>query len=99
MLDEPIPFIACVPLVLDHDSAGVISSYPGSAFPSGYVETILRSRDPYKSGLDAAIRLSTDLLGVAGVRGINLASAYTEGSELETVRALGAIGQHLGAGR
>lgn len=97
-LDAPIPFIACVPLILDRASAELISGFPGLVLPPGYVEGILDSRDPHRAGTDAALRLCSELLGIPGIRGIDISTVPVPGRELQTARAVAAVGQELGAG-
>jgi 5,10-methylenetetrahydrofolate reductase len=64
-------FVACVPVVLDAESAGMLAAFPGLVLPDGYLDGILAAADPRRAGEDAAVRLADELLA-AGVDGIDL---------------------------
>lgn len=70
-----VPFVACVPVVLDLASAKVLRSFTGLVLPPGYVDGILSAADPFKAGVAAAVDLAVSLLEVPGVRGVNLSGA------------------------
>lgn len=77
-----IPFVACVPIVLDEGTADVLRSFTGLALPPGYVDGVLSARDTVHAGIDAAVRLSEALLEIPGVRGVNLSGGGGPGSRL-----------------
>ncbi len=86
-----VPFVACVPIVLDEATAGVLRSFTGLALPPGYVEGILGARDPLRAGVAAAVALSQALLEVPGVRGVNLSGGGGPGSALPPPVVAGAL--------
>jgi 5,10-methylenetetrahydrofolate reductase len=94
----PIPYIACVPVVLDRHSAELISGFTGFVLPPGFLEGILDAPDPSTAGIAAAVDLSAQLLAVPGVRGVNLSAVPVPGAERSTASALAAVGRELGAG-
>lgn len=92
----PIPYVACVPLVLDRHSADLISGFTGLVLPPGYLAGIVDAPDPAVAGIAAAVRLAEQLLAVPGVRGIDLSAVPVPGAEERTARALAAVGRALG---
>lgn len=93
-----IPFVACVPIVLDQGTAAVLRSFTGLALPPGYVEGVLSARDTVAAGIEVAVRYSEALLEVPGVRGVNLSGGGGPNSSLapsEVAAALAAIARSL----
>ncbi|GAA4971148.1 hypothetical protein GCM10025792_13040 [Pseudonocardia tropica] len=97
VLGSDMSFIACVPLLLDRESAELLAGFPGLALPPLYAEGVLGSRDPRRAGIDAAIRLATELLEIPGVRGIDISSSPLAGRELPTATSIAEVGRALGA--
>ncbi|GAA2223500.1 methylenetetrahydrofolate reductase [Herbiconiux moechotypicola] len=93
-----LPFLAGVPVVIDHDGARVLASFPGTVLPPGYLDEVLSASDPFTTGVRLAVELGTRLLAVEGVAGIVAAGGATPGSEVRYARALAAIGRELGGG-
>ncbi|MCW0212827.1 MAG: methylenetetrahydrofolate reductase C-terminal domain-containing protein [Pseudonocardia sp.] len=93
-----VPFVACLPVVLDRRSAELISAFSGFAAPPGYLQDIVDARDPAAAGVAAAVSLGSALLHLPGVRGVDLSGVPVPGEELTTARALATIGRELGGG-
>ncbi len=93
-----VPYIACVPVVLDSVQAELISGFTGFVLPDGFLERILDAPDPEVAGIDAAVTMAQDLLGVAGVRGVDLSAVPGPGGAERTARAMATIGRALGGG-
>lgn len=81
-------FIACVAVVVDPSSAAVLRSFTGLELPRGYLERILDAPDVHAAGVRLAIRLAEALLGVPGVRGVNLSGGVPTGGEEQLSEAL-----------
>lgn len=92
-----VPYIACVPLVLDRAQAGLISGFTGLVLPPGFLARILDAPDPETAGIDAAVRLAQELLAVPGVRGVDLSAIPVAGDEERTARAMATVGRALGS--
>ena len=90
-----IPYIACVPVVLGAAQARLLAAFPGLVLPPGFLAGILDAPDPVVAGIDAAVRLAGELLGVPGVRGVDLGAVPVAGEEAATCRALATIGRAL----
>jgi 5,10-methylenetetrahydrofolate reductase len=86
-----VPFVACVPIVLDEATAAVLRSFTGLHLPPGYVEGVLGARDPLRAGVAAAVALSQALLDVPGVRGVNLSGGGGPDSALAPATVAGAL--------
>jgi methylenetetrahydrofolate reductase (NADPH) len=93
-----VPYIACVPVVLDHVQAELISGFTGFVLPDGFLEGILGTPDPEAAGIHAAVTLAQDMLAVPGVRGVNLSAVPGPDGAERTARAMATIGRALGAG-
>lgn len=92
-----VPYIACVPVVLDRVAAELISGFTGFVLPRGFLAGILDAPDPEAAGIDAAVTLAQQLLDVPGVRGVDLSAVPGPGREDRTGRAMATIGRALGA--
>ncbi|MCU1482400.1 MAG: hypothetical protein JWQ19_3186 [Subtercola sp.] len=79
--NQPVRFIACVPLVVDRGSAELLASFTTLVLPEGYLERILSARDVFAEGIAAAIDLSEELLALDGVVGVNLSGGPADGRE------------------
>lgn len=88
-------FIACVPVVVDRESATLLESFTTLVLPPGFLQRILRADDPFVAGVAAAVELSQQLLAVDGVRGVNLSGGTTAGREAWFAEALARIGAEL----
>jgi len=86
-----LEFIACVAVVVDEASARVLRSFTGLELPRGYLDRILAAPDVEAAGIRMAIRLSEALLGVPGVRGVNLSGGCRPGDEERMAAVMGEI--------
>jgi methylenetetrahydrofolate reductase (NADPH) len=93
-----VPYVACVPVVLDRVQAELISGFTGFVLPGGFLAAVLDAPDPEVAGIDAAVTLAQDLLAVPGVRGVNLSAVPGPDAAERTARAMATIGRALGAG-
>lgn len=93
-----VPYLACVPLVLDRAQAELISGFTGLVLPPGFLDGILAAPDPERAGIDAALALAEEMLAVPGVRGVDLSAVPVPGAEERTARALATVGRALGGG-
>ncbi|QOR71251.1 methylenetetrahydrofolate reductase C-terminal domain-containing protein [Ruania alkalisoli] len=93
-----VPLLPGVPVVLDVPSAELLASFAAAVLPAGYVESVLTASDPFRAGVEAAIRYGEELLAVAGVAGVVVAGAAEHGTEEETSAAIGQISAALGGG-
>ncbi|MDT7698526.1 MAG: hypothetical protein QOJ30_851, partial [Pseudonocardiales bacterium] len=93
-----VPFVACVPVVLDRRSAELIAEFSGFTAPPGYLERIVADRHPAVAGVAAAVALGTRLMEIPGVWGVDLSGVPVPGDEVSTARALATIGRELGGG-
>ena len=93
-----VPFVACVPVVLDRVQADLISGFTGLVLPPGFLTGILDARDPTTAGIEAAVTLAGELLAVPGVRGVNLSAVPGPDGAERTARAMAVIGRALGSG-
>ncbi len=92
---RPGAFLPCVPVVLDAGSAALLQSFPSLVLPAGYLERILAAADPCAEGIRAAVELSSQMLSVPGVRGVNLSGGPAHGAEVHFAAALAEIGAAL----
>jgi methylene-tetrahydrofolate reductase-like protein len=90
-----IPYIACVPVVLGPAQARLLAAFPGLVLPPGFLAGILDAPDPAAAGIDAAVRLTEELLDVPGVRGVDLGAVPVKGEEDATCRALATVGRAI----
>lgn len=88
-------FIACVPLVVDTASALLLESFTALVLPDGFLAGIAAARDPFSAGVEAAVRLSGELLE-AGVDGIDLSGGSGGGSEVRYAEAMARTADRLG---
>lgn len=88
-------FIACVPLVVDGASAALLQSFTALVLPDGFLAGIAAAPDPFTAGVEAAVRLSGDLLE-AGVDGIDLSGGSGGGDEVRYAEAMAATADRLG---
>ena len=95
-LGTAIMFIACVPIVIDHESAALLRTFTTLVLPEGYLDRILAARDPFTEGISAAVELGREMLQIHGVRGINLSGGTAPGREAWFSEALARISDELG---
>ena len=93
-----VPYVACVPVVLDRVQAELISGFTGFVLPDGFLASVLDARDPEVAGIGAAVTLAQELLAVPGVRGVDLSAVPGPGGAERTARAMAVIGRALGGG-
>ncbi len=93
-----VPYVACVPLILDRTQAELIAGFTGFVLPRGFLARILEARDPHTAGIEAAVRLGEELLTVPGIVGVDLSSVPTPGDELRSAQGLATVGRALGGG-
>ncbi|MFP7761071.1 methylenetetrahydrofolate reductase C-terminal domain-containing protein [Marisediminicola sp. LYQ85] len=94
-LGSGLRFIACVPIVVDVESAALLASFPSLVLPPGYLDGIFAADSPTAAGISAAIELSRRLLDVDGVAGVNLSGGGGAGGELRFADALAEVGSAL----
>ncbi|MEY2848612.1 MAG: hypothetical protein RI885_1277 [Actinomycetota bacterium] len=92
-LGVSLDFIACVPVVVDRESAELLLSFTTLALPDGYLEGILAADDTFRAGVDAAVAFSRRLLEVEGVRGINLSGGTPSHDKVRFAEGLAAIAE------
>ena len=85
--------IACVPVVVDAESAAVLESFALGRLPDGYVDGIVAAADPATAGIIAATALCDRLLDVDGLDGVDLSCGSGPGTEFALARHLGEIGR------
>ena len=85
--------LACVPVVIDEESARVLLSFAAGLVPAGYVEGVLDAHDRAVAGVAAARELSRQMLAIPGVDGVNLSGGSRPGRETAIAEALAEIGQ------
>ena len=90
-------FIACIPIILDHESASLLRTFTTLVLPDGYVDGILAAADPLEAGIRAAIELGRDFLALDGVVGVDLSGGASPGREAWYSEALVRISQGLRA--
>jgi len=90
-------FIACVPVVLDRDSAALLASFTSLVLPDGFLERVLEAADPREEGIRAAVELSEAMLAVPGVVGVDLSGGPRPGGELDYALSVARIGRLLAA--
>ena len=95
-LGAAMMFIACVPIVIDHESAALLRTFTALVLPEGYLDRILAARDPFTEGISAAVELGREMLQIHGVRGINLSGGAAPGREAWFSEALARISDELG---
>lgn len=88
-------FVACVPVVLDHSSARLLTSFPSLVLPDGFLEAILSAPDPRRAGIDAAVRMSVEMVE-AGLDGVDLSGGSTDGEDVAYAEALAEIVERVG---
>jgi len=88
-------FLACVPVVVSLESAGLLASFTSLVLPEGYLEGIAAASDPRAAGIDAAVRMSLDFLD-AGFDGVNLSGGAGGADELLYAEALAEISTRMG---
>jgi 5,10-methylenetetrahydrofolate reductase len=91
----PSHFVACVPVVLDAESAEVLKGFPSLVLPPGYLDRILSASNPSAAGIATAIELAEQLLSVPGVSGVNLSGGPAVGAEEAFAKGLAQIGRAL----
>jgi len=91
-------FIVCVPMVVDRGSAALLKSFTTLVLPEGFLERILDSDDPYRTGLDATLELCEQLLQLEGVAGVNLSGGASAGGEVAFANAMATVADRLALG-
>ncbi len=94
-----LAYIACVPLVVDVESARLLESFTSLVLPEGFLDRILGARDPFAAGIAATVELSREMLEVDGVRGVDLSggAGRDEAARRRFTEALAAVGTALHA--
>lgn len=87
-------YIPCVPLVIDAGSAEVMRSFTTLVLPEGFIEAILAAADPYRAGIEQALRLAEQMLALDGVIGVNL-SGGADGAEARFAEASAEVARRL----
>lgn len=87
--------IACVPLVVDRESAALLRSFPTLVLPEGFIDRILYAADPRREGIMAAIELSEAMLAINGVSGVNLSGGAGPGAEIACAEAMATVSAAL----
>ena len=90
-LGADVPFIAGVAVITSLEGARLISEFRNFVLPEGYLEGILKARDPRRAGIAAAVDLGARMLLQPGVRGLNLSSVPAPGREPELARDLAEV--------
>lgn len=94
-LGVTMAFVPCIPIVVDRESAALLATFTTLVLPPGYLERILRARDPFEEGIAAAIDLGREFLAIDGVRGVNLSGGPGPGREAWLAEAMGRIADGL----
>jgi 5,10-methylenetetrahydrofolate reductase len=92
-------FVPCVPIVVDRESALLLSSFTSLVLPAGYLDGILAAADPLAAGIRAATDLAGAFLTLDAVVGVNLSGGPGPGRELEFAEALAAVADRIGVTR
>jgi hypothetical protein len=95
-LGSTAAMVACVPLVCDPGSAGLLASFrePGT---DAIVEAILSAPDPRREGIRFAADLALRLLDTGLVSGIDFSGGPADGAELAYAEALAEASVRLAA--
>jgi 5,10-methylenetetrahydrofolate reductase len=94
-LGAAMAFIPCIPIVVDRESAALLTTFTTLVLPEGYLERILAARDPFTEGIAAAVELSREMLGIEGVSGVNLSGGAGAGRESWLAEALARISREV----
>ncbi len=94
-LGAELAYIPCVPVVVDRGSAELLKSFTTLALPEGYLDGILSASNPRDAGISAAAELATVMLGIDGVRGVNLSGGAAHGHERDFSSALAEISERI----
>ncbi len=94
-LGVTMAFVACVPVVVDRESAELLTTFTTLALPDGYLQRILTARDPFAEGVAAAVELGREMLEIDGVRGVNLSGGTSAELEAWFAEALARIADEL----
>ena len=76
-----VPLIVGVPVITSIGAAEQMMGFQGLRLPNGYLERILGSRNPRLEGIRLSVEHASAMLGVAGVRGLNLSGPAAAGEE------------------
>ncbi len=87
---DGIRFIPCVPVVVDHASAGSARVVHHAVLPAGFLARVRSARDPRAEGIALAVAMALEMLALPGVVGVNL-SGGREGAEESFAEALAEI--------
>lgn len=94
-LGVTLGFIPCIPIVVDRESAELLTTFTTLVLPPGYLEGILAAPDVRAAGIEAAVALGRGFLALEGVVGVNLSGGAGPGGELAFAEALAEIGSFL----
>jgi 5,10-methylenetetrahydrofolate reductase len=94
-LGADMAYIPCLPVVVDHESAGLLRTFTTLVLPPGYLDRILAASDPFEEGISAAIELGHEFLAIEGVRGLDLSGGTGPGREAWFAEALARIGREF----
>lgn len=87
-------FIGCVPLVVDAGSAALLATFTTLVLPDGFIEEIVAAPDPRRAGIDAAVRMSDDLLA-AGFDGVDLSGGAGATGDLGYAEAVAEVADRV----
>lgn len=87
-------FIACVPLLVDAESAAAIAAFPSLVLPQGLAGAVAEAADPRAAGIDAAVRMADDLLA-AGLDGVDLSGGAGRGDHVAYAEAVATVTTRL----
>ena len=93
-LGSPAAMVACVPLVTDPGSAGLLASF-GEPGTDAVLERILSAPDPRREGIRYAVDVGLRLLDTGLIAGINLSGGPADGGELAYAEALAETADRL----
>jgi 5,10-methylenetetrahydrofolate reductase len=88
-------FIACLPIILDEDSAKLLRSFTTLVLPPGYVDRILAAPDPRAEGINAAVDLAMEFLDIDGMVGVDLSGGPLPGGEVGYAEAVAEINDRI----
>ncbi|MDF2044954.1 methylenetetrahydrofolate reductase C-terminal domain-containing protein [Microbacterium sp. Kw_RZR3] len=91
---EPVRYIPCVPVVVDHASAALLESFTTLVLPDGFLSRVRSAADPRAEGIALAVALAEEMLAIPGVVGVNL-SGGREGAEESFAEAMAEVARRL----
>ncbi|KTS91265.1 hypothetical protein NS183_05130 [Microbacterium testaceum] len=93
-VEEPVRYIPCVPVVVDHASAALLESFTTLVLPDGFLARVRSAREPRAEGIALAVALAEEMLALPGVVGVNL-SGGREGAEESFAEAMAEVARRL----